>query len=158
MKLKYKIMKNLSVPNKFSTKVLRMFGLEIGNNTFVAYPKNIDMTNISIWNGCFISQDLYIYTHEHEGVSLTIGDDVFVAPNVQLYLVTHDIGKTSKRAGQTKLGNISIGDGCWIGAGVIILPGVTIGRGCVIAAGSVVIKDVEPNSLYVSPHKIKKLS
>ncbi|MGE9905782.1 DapH/DapD/GlmU-related protein [Streptococcus alactolyticus] len=51
-----------------------------------------------------------------------------------------------------------MGDGCWIGADVIILPGVTIGRGCVIVAGSVVIKDVEPNSLYVSQHKIKKLS
>ena len=41
-------MKNLWVPNKFSTKVFRIFGLEIGNNTFVSYPKNIDMANISI--------------------------------------------------------------------------------------------------------------
>jgi acetyltransferase-like isoleucine patch superfamily enzyme len=36
-----------------------------------------------------------------------------------------------------------IGDDCWIGARVTILPGVTIGKGTTIAAGAVVVKDVE---------------
>ena len=31
---------------------------------------------------------------------------------------------------------------CWLGAGVIVLPGVTIGDNTVIGAGSVVTKDV----------------
>lgn len=31
-----------------------------------------------------------------------------------------------------------IGDGCWIGGGVIIILSVTIGKGTVIGAGSVV--------------------
>lgn len=38
----------------------------------------------------------------------------------------------------------TIGDGVWIGARAIILPGVTIGEGAVVAAGAVVTKDVEP--------------
>jgi hypothetical protein len=42
-----------------------------------------------------------------------------------------------------------IEDGCWIGGGVIILPGVTIGQKCVIGAGSVVTKDIPANSLAV---------
>lgn len=38
---------------------------------------------------------------------------------------------------------IEIGDDCWIGAGVIILPGCArIGVGAVVAAGSIVTKDV----------------
>ena len=37
---------------------------------------------------------------------------------------------------------ITIGDGAWIGAGTIILPGITIGKYAVIGAGSVVTKDV----------------
>ena len=37
---------------------------------------------------------------------------------------------------------ITIGDGAWIGAGAIILPGITIGKYAVIGAGSVVTKDV----------------
>ena len=44
---------------------------------------------------------------------------------------------------------MTIGDGCWIGGGVIILPGVTIGEGCVIGAGSVVTKNIPANSLAV---------
>lgn len=37
---------------------------------------------------------------------------------------------------------IAIGDGAWIGAGAIILPGVSIGRYAVVGAGSVVTRDV----------------
>ena len=44
---------------------------------------------------------------------------------------------------------INIGDGCWLGGGVIVLPGVTIGDGAVIGAGSVVTKDIPANSLAV---------
>ena len=42
-----------------------------------------------------------------------------------------------------------IGDGCWIGGGVIILPGVTIGDGTVIGAGSVVTKDIPAHCVAV---------
>ncbi|WP_249354641.1 DapH/DapD/GlmU-related protein [Rhodococcus sp. USK13] len=42
-----------------------------------------------------------------------------------------------------------VGDGCWIGAGAIILPGVTVGEGCVVGAGAVVTRDCSPNGLYV---------
>jgi len=37
--------------------------------------------------------------------------------------------------------------GSWLGAGVMMLPGVTIGRGCVIGAGAVIVRSSEPNGL-----------
>lgn len=37
-------------------------------------------------------------------------------------------------------GEIHIGEDCWLGGNVIVLPGVTIGRGCTIGAGSVVTR------------------
>lgn len=37
---------------------------------------------------------------------------------------------------------MTIGEDCWIGARVTILPGVSIGKGCVIEAGAVVGRDV----------------
>ena len=44
---------------------------------------------------------------------------------------------------------IHIGKNCWLGAGVIVVPGVTIGDNTVIGAGSVVTKDIPANSLAV---------
>ena len=37
---------------------------------------------------------------------------------------------------------VSVGNNCWIGANVTVLPGVTIGNNTTIAAGSVVADDI----------------
>jgi len=37
-------------------------------------------------------------------------------------------------------GPITIGEDCWLGGSVVVLPGVTIGRGVTVGAGSVVTK------------------
>lgn len=42
----------------------------------------------------------------------------------------------------TLCGNVSIGEGSWIGAGTTIIPGVKVGKWSIIAAGSVVTKDI----------------
>lgn len=47
----------------------------------------------------------------------------------------------------TLCGNVSIGEGSWIAAGAIIIPGVKIGKWCVVGAGSVVTKDIPDYSL-----------
>ena len=84
---------------------------------------------------------------------ITIGSNVLIAPNVQLYTATHPIDLDErlapvetedgiKRVRRTYALPITIEDGCWIGGGVIILPGITIGYGSVIGAGSVVTKDI----------------
>lgn len=50
---------------------------------------------------------------------------------------------------------ITIGDNCWLGGNVIVLPGVNIGSGSVIGAGSVVTHDIPPSSLaYGNPAKV----
>lgn len=42
----------------------------------------------------------------------------------------------------TLCGNVQVGEGTWIGAGSVVIPGVKIGRWCVIGAGSVVVNDI----------------
>jgi lipopolysaccharide O-acetyltransferase len=52
---------------------------------------------------------------------------------------------------------IVIGNNCWFGDRVFIMPGVTIGDGVVVGAGSIVTKDIPANSLAVgAPAKIIK--
>lgn len=88
---------------------------------------------------------------------ITIGDDVMIAPYVQLYTATHPIDKAERCSGKEYGKPITIKDGVWIGGGAIVVPGVTIGENSVVAAGSVVTKDVPANVVVGgNPAKIIK--
>ncbi|WP_044013168.1 sugar O-acetyltransferase [Hymenobacter sp. APR13] len=73
---------------------------------------------------------------------VTIGDNVFVAPNVVLSTAGHPVEVEPRVAGWEFAKPIHIGDNVWLGAGVLVLPGVTIGAGTTIGAGSVVTRDI----------------
>ncbi|WP_226751527.1 sugar O-acetyltransferase [Alishewanella maricola] len=73
---------------------------------------------------------------------VTIGNNVFFGPAVQIYTVNHPLGADERRSGIEQALPINIADDVWIGGGVIICPGVSIGARSVIAAGSVVTQDV----------------
>ncbi len=80
---------------------------------------------------------------------ITIGDNVFIAPNVCIVTEEHSMNVEERAAGYEYTRPVCIGDNVWICTGAIILPGVTIGSGSVIGAGSVVTKDIPPNSVAV---------
>ncbi|KAL7541395.1 hypothetical protein ACHAXR_010887 [Thalassiosira sp. AJA248-18] len=88
--------------------------------------------------------------------SVTIGDNVFLAPNVQIYTATHPLDAIERRS--TEFAQpISIGNDVWIGGGAIILSGVSIGNRVVVAAGAVVTKDVEDDVVVAGvPAKVVK--
>lgn len=52
---------------------------------------------------------------------------------------------------------VSIGEYCWVGEKVIIMPGVTIGDWSIIGAGALVTRDIPPYSIAVgNPAKVIK--
>ncbi len=53
--------------------------------------------------------------------------------------------------------SVRIGDGVWLGANVIVLPGVTIGENTTIGAGSIVTRDIPANVVaYGNPCRVRK--
>lgn len=78
---------------------------------------------------------------------ITIGNNVFIAPNVCIITEEHAMDVEQRKAGLEYTHPVTIGDNVWICTGVLVLPGVTIGEGSVIGAGSVVTKDVPPGCL-----------
>lgn len=74
-----------------------------------------------------------------------IGDDVLLAPYVQIYTAGHPTDPGERLTGQEYGEPIVIGNNVWIGGGTIICPGVTIGDNLTIGAGSVVTKDIPDN-------------
>ena len=86
-----------------------------------------------------------------------IGNDVLIAPNVQILAACHPLDPEERRSGKEFGKPITIGDNAWIGGGVIICPGVKIGENAVIGAGSVVTKDIPANCVAAgNPCKIMK--
>lgn len=80
---------------------------------------------------------------------ITIGNNVFIAPDVCIITEEHAMDAAQRAAGLEYTHPVTIGDNVWIAAGALVLPGVTIGEGSVIGAGSVVTRDVPPYSLAV---------
>ena len=112
--------------------------------------------NIEIKEGSYINKECLLYA---KGGNITIGKNVGIGYRCQLLTTNHSYTDKKKRTGKVIASDITIGDGCWIGAGSIINPGVTIGDGCVIASGSVVTRDCISNGLYagVPAKMIKRL-
>ncbi len=80
---------------------------------------------------------------------IIIGDNVLLAPNVQIYTASHPINPEERLSGAEFALPIIIGNNVWIGGGAIICPGVTIGDNVSIGAGSVVTKDLPDNVVAV---------
>ena len=89
-----------------------------------------------------------------DAAKVTIGDNVFFGPNVQIYTATHPVD-ASERLKIEFAKPITIGNDCWIGGNSVILPGITIGNRCTIGAGSVVTKNIPNDSVAAgNPAKI----
>ena len=88
---------------------------------------------------------------------IKIGDNVLLAPNVQIYTATHPTDPIERLTGKEFAKPITIGNNVWVGGGTIICPGVKIGDNVTIGAGSVVTKDIPGNVIAAgNPCKIIK--
>ena len=99
--------------------------------------------------------------------SVTIGNEVLIASRVFISDTSHgnyneNLGRISEPCIPPNDRNlftrrVSIGDKCWIGENVSILPGSSIGSGSIIGANAVVTGTVPPFSIAVgSPCKVIK--
>lgn len=98
-----------------------------------------------IGHDSFINHNAYLM----DGGGITIGHHCFIGPNCGMYTAIHPLIAEERNAGLEKALPITIGDNCWIGADVTILPGVTIGSNTVIGAKSVVTKDIPDHVVAV---------
>ncbi|GIZ45475.1 hypothetical protein CKM354_000864000 [Cercospora kikuchii] len=126
------------------------------NDAWVEPPIRIDYgTNIELGKNVFINFNCTIL----DTCKVRIGSRTLIASNVSLYSGTHPLDPEVRNGtqGPELGGEINIGEDCWLGGNVIILPGVTIGQGCTIGAGSVVTKDVPPYKVVAgNPARIIK--
>lgn len=127
---------------------------DCGENFHINRPFRCDYgCNIHIGNNFIANFNLTIL----DEAPVTIGDNVFIGPNVSIYTACHPIEAEARNTGVEWAEPVTIGNSVWIGGSATILPGVTIGDNCVIGAGSVVTKDVEADTVVGgNPAKVIK--
>jgi acetyltransferase-like isoleucine patch superfamily enzyme len=111
------------------------------NDPWVESPVSMDYgTNVRLGKNVFIN----FYAVFLDTCLISIGSRTLVGPNVSFFSGTHPLDPIARNGTQgPELGKeIHVGEDCWIGGNVSILPGVNIGRGSVVGAGSVVTKSV----------------
>lgn len=139
--------------DKKRDELMRELGVAGGENAYFQGPVQFDY-------GCFTTVGEGFYANFNftcvDCCPVTIGDNVFVGPNVSLLTPVHPFRWQDRNPYKKPDGTvtdkeyarpITIGDNCWIAGNVSVCGGVTIGEGSVIGAGSVVTRDIPPHSL-----------
>lgn len=118
----------------------------IGDDAVVMSPFECDYgTAIEIGARTFINYGAIVL----DSAPVVIGADVQIGPRVQLITALHPLDPATRAAGTETAEPVTVEDGAWLAAGVIVCPGVTVGAGAVVGAGSVVTRSLPARFLCV---------
>jgi len=158
--------------------LIKMMYIQRGQNTFICKPFRIDQPqrikigrdgyvgdsstlscyggNLSIGDNFYATRNLNVYC----GEDIKIEDDVLIGSYVLITDLSHginpeDVKNYQKQDITTK--SVYIGEGCWLGDKVSVLPGTHIGKKSVIGSNAVIRGIIPPFSMVVgNPGKIIK--
>ncbi len=128
-------------------KMLKEMFAEIGENCYIEPPFHAN------WGGkhCHFGKNVYANFNLTmvDDTHIYVGDCTMFGPNCVIATAGHPIlPELREKAYQYNM-PVHIGRNCWLGAGVLVMPGITIGDNSVIGAGSVVTKDIPANVIAV---------
>ena len=121
--------------------ILRAFGAKIGRNVTIKPNVRIKYPwRLTVGDHVWIGQDSWI---DNLG-EVRVGSHVCISQRAYLCCGGHD---HRVRGFDLVVGDITLEDGSWVGAGATVLGGVTLGTNAIAAAGSVVTEDVAPATI-----------
>jgi len=128
-------------------RMLREMFAQIGEGCYIEPPFHAN------WGGRHVHFGSNIYANFNltlvDDTHIYVGDHTMFGPNVTVASAGHPILPELREKAYQYNASVRIGKNCWIGAGVVIVPGVTVGDNVVIGAGSVVTKDLPDNVVAV---------
>lgn len=129
------------------TQMLREMLAEVGEGCYIEIPfhANFGGKHLHLGKNVYANFNLTCVDDTH----IYVGDCTMFGPNVTLATAGHPILPQLREQGYQYNAPVRIGRNCWLGAGVIVLPGITIGDNVVVGAGSVVTHDLPSNVVAV---------
>lgn len=151
----YEYNQTLPTEGKKRQALLKKMFAAVGKDCYIEPPFHAN------WGGHHIKLGNHVYANFNLTIAddtyVTIGDNTMIGPNVTMSSAAHPILPKLRKHGYQYNLPIKIGSNCWLGAGVIILPGVTIGDNSVIGAGAVVTRDIPANVVAMGiPAKVSR--
>lgn len=147
----------------FQGKLVNPQFMKIGSNIaigkgFILHCFHTEKTKpqLVIGDNFWARDNLTIFCAE----KVVIGKDVTLAKDIFISDENHGINPMtdSYRKNPLETKEVVIGDGCWLGEKVCVLPGVCIGKKTIIGAGSVVTKDIPEYCIAAgNPCKVIKM-
>jgi maltose O-acetyltransferase len=133
--------------------IQRLFG-KIGKNFIIEQPFRCDYGyNIAVGENFYANYNCTIL----DCAKVTIGDNVFIAPNVSLFTAGHPVHPDVRNTQLEYALPIFIGNNVWLGGGAIVNPGVNIGDNTVIGSGSIVTKNIPANVIAAgNPCRVRR--
>jgi putative colanic acid biosynthesis acetyltransferase WcaF len=132
----------LPFPSKFKAFLLRLFGAKVGKGLVIKPRVNIHFPwKLEIGDHVWIGEEAFLLNFE----KLSIGSNVCISQRAFLCGGNHDYKKPDM---PYRNGQITLMDGCWIGAGSFVGPNVSIGIDSVVIAQSFISKSVPDNSIF----------
>ncbi len=129
------------------TELLRRMFAEIGEGCYIEPPLHAN------WGGHHVHFGKDVYANFNltlvDDTHIYVGDHTMLAPNVVIATAGHPILPELRVQGYQYNMEVHIGNNCWLGAGVLVMPGVSIGDNTVVGAGSVVTRDLPANVVAV---------
>ncbi|NPA72271.1 MAG: hypothetical protein GXO35_05525, partial [Gammaproteobacteria bacterium] len=107
----------------------------------VTAPEKIIRKGYRPWPGYMIGQYIQAINGIHIGYGVRIG------PGVKLISANHNLNDYDIHDPAPP---IELGDNCWLGANVVVLPGIRLGTHVVVAAGAVVTKSFEEDNILLA--------
>lgn len=140
---------NSTRPTEFERRqaLLKEMFAEIGDHCYIEPPfhSNFGGGHVHFGKNIYANFNLTCVDDTH----IYVGDYTMFGPNVTLATAGHPILPELREQAYQYNAPVRIGKNCWIGAGVVVLPGITIGDNVVVGAGSVVTKDLPSNVVAV---------
>jgi lipopolysaccharide O-acetyltransferase len=119
--------------------------VSLGKRGWFYLPLNNRQAKIEIGSGTSVGND-FVITANH---SVQIGRDCLLSYRVTVMDHSHVTGAGigPVTSGLTPGQPVNIGDKCFLGCNVVIMPGVKLGANCIVGANSVVTKSFEAGSV-----------
>ncbi|MEP6803968.1 MAG: acyltransferase [Flavobacterium sp.] len=140
-------------PQFKNTSRINIWGKEgkiiVGDNFSMGFNSELYSWNdcLSIGRETSLNDNCKIYGNVYIGANCLFASNIFISSGTHNFSYNPYLPIKQQDKLQSVSKGVVVEDDCWLGFGVVVMPGVYIGKGAIIGSNTVVTKDVFPYTI-----------